>query len=87
MCGSPHPSLEKRANNSSGLLAVGGSPIQVLCAGFAAVDGKACTQHKPLANCRRVPIYRACAVMSHEESRPEGLPNITHSNMTHRLNS
>ena len=44
---------------------------QMLDADFAASGGKVCIQHTTLANCRRVPIYRARAVRGHKESRSQ----------------
>src|SRR5256885_13242486 len=40
---------------------------QTLDADFAAGGGKVCIQHTTLANCCRVPIYRARAVRGHKE--------------------
>src|SRR2546428_7420310 len=58
-------------NYSVLLVACGDSLSLVVSAGIAARGGNARTHHQTPANCRRVPIYRARAVRSLREKRPE----------------
>src|SRR3989442_15158613 len=65
------------SRNYSGLLvACGDSLSLVVSAGIAASGGNARTHHQTPANCCRVPIYRARAVRSLREKRPEELRSV-----------